>query len=197
MFRYAAPTARRPLGPLDLPQRSLSWQLFAVAFGTLLLTLSSYVEVPMIPVPMTMQTFAVTLIGALYGWRIGGLTIIAWLIEGAAGLPVLAGGAGGAMHFMGPTGGYLFAFPIVGAFVGWLTEHGWNGERPVLSFTAMLIGNMLCLVLGAAWLAAMIGTEPAITNGVTPFILGGGLKSALAAAVMTALARGPSAKPRR
>ncbi|OXT02672.1 biotin transporter BioY [Notoacmeibacter marinus] len=183
-------TARPGFSPLDLQNRSLAWRIGAVLLGSLLLTLSSYIEVPMYPVPVTMQTFAVTLIGALYGWRLGGLTILAWLAEGAAGLPVLAGGAGGFAHFFGPTGGYLLAFPIVGMVVGWLAERGWNGQRVAFAFAAMLIGNALCLVLGAAWLAAMIGVEKAIVAGVLPFIIGGVLKSALAAAVLKAMTRG-------
>src|SRR5262245_33102727 len=101
--------------PLDLQSRPLLWHAGAVVIGSLFLALSSYVQVPLIPVPITMQTFAVALVGALYGWRLGGITIIAWLVEGAVGLPVLAGGASGVHHFVGPTGGYLFAFPVAGA----------------------------------------------------------------------------------
>lgn len=180
--------------PLRLEGRSLGWQAAALVAGTLFLTLSSYIEVPMVPVPMTMQTLAVTLVGALFGWRLGALTIVAWLAEGALGLPVLAGGASGVQHFFGPTGGYLFAFPIAGGVVGWLAERGWNGNRVVLAFAAMLIGNVLCLILGAAWLASLKGVEPAIASGVTPFLLGGLLKSVLGAAILKALQRG-KAKP--
>lgn len=176
--------------PLDLQSRPLAWKAGAVVLGTLFLTLSSYVEVPMVPVPITMQTFAVAMVGALYGWRLGAITIIAWLVEGAIGLPVLAGGASGALHFVGPTGGYLFAFPVMGAFVGWLAERGWNGKLPALAFVSMLLGNALCLLLGAAWLAVVIGVEPAFVHGVAPFIIGGVLKSALGAALLALLARG-------
>ena len=98
-----------------LQNRSAAWQAVAVLLGTLFLTLSSYIVVPMVPVPMTMQTFAVTMVGALFGWRLGAATIIAWLVEGAIGFPVLAGGTGGLFAFMGPTAGYLFAFPAAGA----------------------------------------------------------------------------------
>lgn len=172
--------------PLRLHERSFLWQVAAVAAGTLILALSSHVEVPMVPVPMTMQTFAVTLVGALYGWRLGAITIVAWLAQAAIGFPVLAGGSGGLHHFAGPTAGYLFAFPIVGGLVGWLAERGWNGKRVILAFAAALIGNALCLALGAIWLAGMIGLEQAIALGVTPFVLGGVLKSALAAAALKA-----------
>jgi len=187
MSDIASPARVRPFSPLRLQDRSLGWQAGAVVLGTLFLALSSYVQVPMYPVPMTMQTFAVTLVGALYGWRLGAITIVAWLMEAAAGLPVLAGGAGGLAHFAGPTGGYLIAFPVAGAIVGWLAERGWNGNRMLLAFLAMLIGNALCLVLGAAWLSALIGVEKAVLLGVAPFVLGGILKSALAAAVLRVL----------
>ena len=176
--------------PLDLESRPLVWRVAAVALGTLFLALSSYVEVPMVPVPVNMQTFAVVLVGALYGWRLGAITIIAWLAEAALGLPVLSGGAGGAHHFVGPTAGYLFAFPVAGALVGWLAERGWNGRRPLLAFVSMLLGNALCLGLGAAWLAVLFGTEVAWSSGVAPFIIGGVLKSALGAALLALLARG-------
>lgn len=175
--------------PLRLEERSLLWQFAALALGTLFLAASSYVEVPMVPVPMTMQTFAVGMVGALYGWRLGGLTIVAWLIEGALGLPVLAGGASGLAHFAGPTAGYLFAFPLCGALVGWLAERGWNGSRPVFAFLAALAGNVACLALGGAWLAVMIGAEAAFIHGVAPFLVGAVLKSVLGAAALALLQR--------
>ncbi|MER8430269.1 biotin transporter BioY [Mesorhizobium caraganae] len=184
MTDIAFSPAKPSFSPLRLQTRSLGWQVGAVVLGTLFLALSSYIEVPMVPVPVTMQTFAVTLIGALYGWRLGAITIAAWLVEGAVGFPVLAGGAAGASHFVGPTGGYLFAFPLVGALVGWLAERGWNGSRVLLAFAAMVLGNLACLVLGTAWLAVMIGLEQAITFGFLPFLVGGLLKSALGAATL-------------
>lgn len=190
-MRLSNPALLPVFSPLAPQDRSLAWKAAAVFLGSLFLALSSYIEVPMVPVPVTMQTFAVTLVGALYGWRLGGLTIVAWLIEGALGLPVLAGGAAGFAHFMGPTGGYLFAFPVAGMVTGFLAERGWNGHRVVLAFLAMLAGNALCLLLGAAWLSQMIGVGAAFTAGVLPFLIGAVLKSALAAAVLKALARGP------
>jgi biotin transport system substrate-specific component len=141
----------------------------------------------MVPVPITMQTFAVTLVGAFFGWRLGALTVLAWLAEGALGMPVFASGSGGLAHILGSTGGYLFAFPFCAALTGWLAEHGWNGRRIGLAFASMLLGNLLCLALGAAWLAFFVGAGAAIAIGVTPFLIGAVLKSALAAALMKAL----------
>lgn len=166
--------------------RPLAWRAAAVVAGTLALAASSYLAIPMVPVPITMQTFAVTVVGALYGWRLGAITVVAWLAEAALGLPVLANGAAGLHQFAGPTAGYLFAFPLVAALVGVLAERGWSGRRVALSFVAMLLGNLLCLVLGGAWLSAQIGAEAAVRLGVEPFVLGGLLKSALATALLTA-----------
>lgn len=175
--------------PLHLQDRPLGWKLAAIVAGGLFLTLSSYIEAPMIPVPVTMQSFAVALVGALYGWRLGGVTILAWLMQGALGLPVLAGGAAGGAHFIGPTAGYLLAFPVAGMAVGWLAEQGWNGRRPWRAFAAMLIGNGLCLLLGAAWLAALIGLERAVMAGIAPFLIGAVLKAGLGALTLKLMTR--------
>nr|WP_156385794.1 biotin transporter BioY [Devosia sp. Root685] len=179
---------------IGIQDKPLLWQAGAIVAGTLFLAASSYVEVPMVPVPVTMQTLAVTLIGAVYGWRLGTLTVIAWLMEAALGMPVLSGGAAGAHHFVGPTAGYLFAFPLVAALTGWLAERGWNGNRPALAFLSMVFGNATCLALGALWLAIAIGLEDAFTFGVLPFLIGGLLKSVLGAALLYVLARRQSAK---
>jgi len=160
----------------------------AVLLGTLVLTASSWVSVPMIPVPMTLQTLAVMLVGALYGWRLGVLTILVWLALGALGLPVLAGGTGGIARFLGLTGGYLLAFPLAGALTGWLAERGWDGERVSLAFAAMLIAHALCLLLGGAWLAATVGVQKAIAVGVSPFVPGAVVKSVLGAALLKLIA---------
>jgi biotin transport system substrate-specific component len=174
--------------PLRLETRSTAFRIGAVLLGTLFLALASWIEVPMYPVPMTMQTFAVTLVGAFYGWRLGAVTILAWLGEAMVGLPVLAGGAGGLAHFAGPTLGYLVAFPIMGALVGYLAERGFT-RHLAIAFGVMLFANLLCLAIGGAYLASLIGAEQAMIHGVTPFILGGILKSALAALTVKASQR--------
>ncbi|QOG08216.1 biotin transporter BioY [Aureimonas sp. OT7] len=169
--------------------RQLSWQVGAVVAGSIVLALSSYIEVPMVPVPITMQTLAVTLAGGILGRRLGALTVMAWLAQGMAGLPVLAGGAGGIHHFAGPTAGYLAAFPIMAWMTGWLAENGWNGLRPWRAFAGMLGAHLLCLALGGAWLAGIVGPTQAVALGVTPFLVGAVLKSALGAALLALLAR--------
>ncbi len=177
----------RLFDPLKLDSRSKSVQAASVLLGTLVLALASQISVPMVPVPITMQTFAVTMIGALYGWRLGAVTVAAWLFEAMLGLPVLANFSGGLAPFSGPTAGYLAAFPLVAALAGWLAERGWTGDKVVRSFLAHLFANLLCLVIGGAWLAALIGAEKAWMLGVVPFVLGAVLKSALAAALLKGL----------
>jgi biotin transport system substrate-specific component len=175
---------RLAFDPLRLSERPLAVKYLFVLAGTLVLALASQIAVPMVPVPVTMQTFAVTMIGALYGWRLGAVTVLAWLGEAMLGAPVLANGSGGLAPFAGPTAGYLVSFPIIAALAGWLTERGWTGDRVVRSFLAHLAANVLCLAVGGVYLASLIGAEKGWLLGVAPFILGAVLKSALAAAVL-------------
>ncbi|POO56436.1 biotin transporter BioY [Agrobacterium rosae] len=177
-----------PSGFFDLSSKSFVQQALFVVAGTLVLALASKLSVPMIPVPITMQTFAVTMIGALYGWRLGTLTVLAWLGEAMLGLPVLAGGSSGLAPFVGPTAGYLASFPIMVALVGFMTEKRINGHRPIGGFLLHLSANALGLALGWAWLAGLLGAEKAWIAGVAPFILGAVVKSALAAAVLKVVA---------
>ncbi|PLK72108.1 biotin transporter BioY [Rhizobium sp. TH135] len=181
--------AVRGFDPLGISGRSLPTQAALLLFGTGVLALASQISVPMVPVPITLQTFALTMIGVLYGWRLGALTVLAWLGEAMMGLPVLANGGGGLAPFVGPTAGYLVSFPIIAALAGYLAEKGWTGSHVVKSFLAHLSANILCLVIGGAWLAWLLGVEKGLALGVTPFILGAVLKSALAAALLLALAR--------
>lgn len=154
--------------------------------GTGLLTLSAKVQVPFWPVPMTMQTMVVLMIGMAFGWRLGAATVLLYLAEGAAGLPVFAGTPEkglGLAYMVGPTGGYLVGFVLAAAVTGWLAERGL--DRNVLTTAAvMLIGTIAIYLPGAAWLTALIGFEKALQFGVTPFLLADGAKLVLAACLM-------------
>jgi biotin transport system substrate-specific component len=130
------------------------------------------------------------MIGAAYGWRLGVATVIAYLAEGAMGMPVFAGPVGGLAPLLGPTAGYLFGF-IVAAFVtGWLSERGWDRSVPRL-FVAMGIGHIAILAMGFAWLAfgMKLGVEKAWLVGLLPFIAGSLVKNALGAALVPAVRR--------
>jgi biotin transport system substrate-specific component len=171
---------------IDNLEKTLFGKVVLVVVGTLALAIASQISVPMVPVPITMQTFAVTMIGALYGWRLGGLTVLAWLVEAMVGFPVLADFKSGIAPFMGPTAGYLVAFPLMAIFVGFLTEKGISANRLFAGFSLHLAANLLCLLLGWMWLAQVIGAEKAWIAGVVPFLIGAVLKSALAATVLKA-----------
>lgn len=181
-------TPVKPVAFFDVSTLSLVQKTILIIAGTLVLALASQVSVPMVPVPVTMQTFAVTMIGALYGWRLGTLTVLTWLGEALIGLPVLAGMKFGIAPFIGPTAGYLIAFPLMAALVGYVTQRGVSGHRWAAGFMLHLVANLLCLALGWLWLAALIGAEKAWIGGVLPFLIGAALKSALAAAIMKGLA---------
>lgn len=173
--------------------------VLAVA-GSLFVAACAQTQVPMWPVPMTMQTFAVMVVGMAYGWRLGGATLALYTAEGAAGLPVFAGFAGGPGVIAGPTGGYIAGFLLAVALIGGLAERGWD-RRIWTSALANLIGTVLLFVPGVVWLATFYaaasgpsiegtGAETAfgaaIATGVTPFLLGAVLKISLATAVVRA-----------
>lgn len=158
-------------------------RLLAVAAAIVALALSSRLDVPMVPVPMTLQTLAVLLVGLFYGPLRGGIAVAAWLALGALGAPVFAGGEGGTAHLLGPTGGYLVGFLVSPIFMGWMGGRGWNGARPLRAFVAMLAGHAICLGLGALWLSRSIGLADAIGGGVTPFLIGAVVKSAAGAVI--------------
>src|ERR1043166_8350653 len=107
------------LAPLD------SVRQVGLVIGLSLLTaLSAQIVIPVPPVPFTAQTFAVVLTGALLGSRLGAITMIVYLIEGACGLPFFSAGSGGFWHLMGPSGGYLIAFPAAAYITGAFAENG-------------------------------------------------------------------------
>lgn len=165
--------------------------LVAVA-GSALIAVSSKVRVPMAPVPMTMQTLVILVTGMACGWRLGGLTVLLYLAEGAAGLPVFAGTPErglGLSYMAGSTGGYLLGFLLAALVVGLLAEAGWDRSVP-LAAAAMLIGNVVIYVPGLLWLGSVLGWDnPILEWGLTPFILGDLVKLALAALLMPAVWR--------
>ena len=154
-----------------------------VVFGSLLLAVSAQFKIPLYPVPVTGQTLVVLLIGMTYGPRLGGITIAAYLFEGALGLPVFAGGAAGVAVLMGPTAGYLFGFLLAAIAMGYLAERG-MGRTVVSTIAAMVIGNCVIYLCGALWLANFIGFGQAIAAGVLPFLYGDALKLVVAAGLM-------------
>ncbi|MGC6517764.1 MAG: biotin transporter BioY [Candidatus Puniceispirillaceae bacterium] len=147
--------------------------------GSILLALSAHIKVPFYPVPVTMQTMLVLLIGMTFGSRLGFATILAYLAQGAMGLPVFAGGAGLA-YMAGPTGGYLFGFAVSAFVVGMMAEKGW-GKSYVTTAMAMILGNVIIYAFGVTWLSSIVGSfDKAIQFGLAPFIYGDLLKIVIA-----------------
>jgi biotin transport system substrate-specific component len=176
------------VGALAAP---LDWtRSAALVVGFSLLTaLAAQVVVPLpwTPVPLTAQTFAVLLTGALLGPRMGALAMLAYLAEGAVGLPFFRGGAGGAHYLLfSPTAGYLFAFPPAAYVTGLLAERGWD-RRSTTAAAAMALGSLVILACGWAWLTLFYRTgADAFAAGVLPFLVGDAVKIALAAAALPA-----------
>lgn len=129
-------------------------------------------------VPMTMQTFAVLLSGALLGSRRGGLSQLTYILMGLAGVPWFSRG-GGIQYLMSPTFGYLIGFVFSAFIVGWLCEKGLDRKIETATL-AMLIGNVIIYLSGLFWLARFIGFEKVLAVGLYPFILGDLMKILLA-----------------
>lgn len=155
--------------------------------GTALLTLAAKIKVPYYPVPITMQTLVVLVLGMAYGARLGTATVLLYLVEGAAGLPVFTGTPErgiGIPYMLGPTGGYLVGFVLAAGVSGYLAEHGWD-RSAFRTAIAMVIGNVVIYIPGAVWLGTIVNSaDKAITLGVLPFLYGDALKLAIAVIVL-------------
>jgi len=158
-------------------------KIVLVALGVLLLAISSKVQVPFWPVPMTLQSLVVLLIGATAGARVGGATLVSYLTAGAVGLPVFATGAGLA-YMAGPTSGYLAGFLVAAVAVGYLSDRG-HGRTLLSALAIFAVGEVAIFALGIGWLATLVGGEKALVGGLVPFVPAEILKVALATAILT------------
>ena len=159
---------------------------FALALGgSLLLAVSAKVQVPFYPVPLTLQTLVVLLIGAALGARLAAASVALYLIEGLAGLPVFAGAVAGPLYMAGPTGGFLVGFLPAAALIGFAADRRW--DRSWIRLLASLsLGHAVVFVFGFFWLAQFVGAEKAFAAGVAPFALATVLKTLLAVALIGA-----------
>jgi biotin transport system substrate-specific component len=177
------------IGDQGLVRKSL-----LVLGGSLFIAVAAQVSVPMIPVPMTLQTLAVLIVGLLYGARLGAATLVAYLVEGAMGLPVFANGANGAAFF-GPTAGFLLGFVPLAWLAGHVSDRGIRGLVPVA--LCCLVLSALIYVPGVAWAMgadAIFGFDAARwgadsltsvwTYYMAPFLIGDAVKSVIAAMVV-------------
>lgn len=157
--------------------------------GTLLVAALSQISVPLpfTPVPMTGQTLGVMLCGMALGTRRGTMALSLYLLGGAVGLPIFAGGGVGVGHLIGPTAGYLWAFPIVGAFVGWLAERHW-GKTLLTAALGIAVGSLLLLTLGSLWLSLFVGgLSSGFEKGMFPFLPVEMIKTLLAMGLLPSL----------
>ena len=167
--------------------RSFARDAMIALAATGILTLSAKVQVPLF-IPMTLQTLAVLVIGAAFGWRLGAATVLLYLAEGAAGLPVFADTPAkgiGLIYMMGPTGGYLMGFVAAAFVTGFMAERGLT--KSILgSLGVMALGHAVIFAFGFAWLASIVGAQKAFAFGVAPFYLATIIKTALGAALLPA-----------
>ena len=178
------------------PGKSASSQFLRTAIlavgGAVVLTASSKVQIPFYPVPQTLQTMFVLLIGMAYGAKLGAATMALYLAAGAMGMPVFAGTPEkglGLAYMLGPTGGYLLGFVIAAAACGALAQRGWDRQLWRVAMV-MLVGNVIIYACGVSWLGAVIGWDkPVLQFGMMNFLLGDALKIAFAAAAVPPAAR--------
>jgi biotin transport system substrate-specific component len=158
--------------------------------GSALIAISAKLHVAFWPVPMTLQTLAIFCIAGLFGWRLATLTMAAYLVEGALGLPVFSGTPErgiGLAYMLGPTAGYLVGYLAAAALIGAAADR-WR-SRLLPTAAAMLVGIALVYACGFAWLTAFVPVPAAFAAGVTPFVLGDLVKIAGALAILGAVRR--------
>ena len=158
--------------------------LLTSIIGSFLLAISSKVQIPLTPVPVTLQTLVLLVMSMFLGWRgaVGATSL--YLFQGAIGLPVFAHG-GGFIILFGPTGGYLFGFLIASLVVGYLAERGWD-KSVVLTFTTITIGTLIIYLFGVIWLSYLKDLNTALVFGLLPFITPDILKICLGTCLVSA-----------
>ncbi|MDG1414987.1 MAG: biotin transporter BioY [Alphaproteobacteria bacterium] len=177
-------TLAKTLLPID---NAVVRNLILAIVGSLALWVSAKLSIPFWPVPLTMQTLVVLVIGMAFGARLGAATVLLYLAEGAVGLPVFSGTPEkgiGLAYMMSTTGGYLVGFVLAAGAVGFLAERGWD-RSPVKTALAMVLGNILIYMTGLLWLGTIVGWDkPVLAWGLTPFLAGDAVKIAAAAVLM-------------
>jgi biotin transport system substrate-specific component len=154
-----------------IPNQKVIKYFLTIFLGSLLLTISAKIKIPFYPVPMTMQTFVVVLMGITFGWKIGVATISLYLFEGVIGLPVFAGTPEkgiGLSYFMGPTMGYLIGFLFATFFAGYLNLE----TNTFIIFLKLTLSVSIIYIFGILWLGNLIGWDkPILELGLMPFLL--------------------------
>lgn len=168
------------------PSMTRLTQALMVVAGTIFIALAAQISVPMVPVPMTLQTLAILIVGFAYGARLGAVTLFAYLLEGAAGLPVFANGNGTVAYMMGPTGGFLIGFVGMAWLAGLAADRG--VAKGFLSTSAVALAiSALLYIPGLIWPAAAMGKawNALWLHWMSPFLAGDAVKAVLAALIVT------------
>jgi len=162
-----------------------TYNVILVTVGSLFIAACAQLAIPLpfTPVPITGQSFAVLLIGIFFGSRLGAATVLAYLAEGAAGLPFFAEGTGGVGVFAGPTGGYLIGFVFASYCAGFLAEKEWD-RKVWTAGLAMFLSSFVIFAFGVAWLSSFIGFGKALEFGFFPFLPGDVFKTVVAALLL-------------
>ena len=164
-----------------LKSRTFALEFITVLLGSLMLTVSAYIAVPLpfTPVPITLQTLAVMLLAGTFGWKRAAGSVALYLCEGAMGLPVFSAATGGIACLLGPKGGYIAGFLVEAAAIGWAADKGFlkGGLSRLLTLTA---GTAIQLACGLAWLGLFVGYPNVVALGLVPFIFGELLKVGIA-----------------
>ena len=155
----------------NFKQSKLLKNLFIALIGTIILAISSKIKIPFYPVPMTMQTLVVLLIGVGFGWKLGMATVALYLFEGLIGLPVFSGTPEkgiGLIYFTGPTMGYLIGFLVTVFFAGKFNY----SNNLIINFLKLTFATSFIYILGIIWLGNLIGWDkPIFELGAQPFLL--------------------------
>ena len=184
------PTLSQTLWPVTQSSSFVRQAILAIT-GSLLLWVSAKIQVPLWPVPMTMQTYVVLALAAFMGRRLAVTTVLLYLLEGLAGLPVFAGSVAGPAYFVGTTTGYLVGFLLAAYMVGYMAERGW--DRKILpALLMMTAGHVIIFISGLTWLIILnpkaLGLVDSLTFayqvGFQPFWLATILKTTLAMLTM-------------
>ena len=166
----------------NIKQSIILKYVFLALIGSIVLAISSKITIPFYPVPMTMQTFVVFLIGMTYGVRLSFATVALYLLEGAAGLPVFASG-GGFSYLLGPTAGYLYGMLFASVAISYFANLGFS-KTYFKAALSLIVGSIIIFTFGIIYLGSIIGYEKAIAGGLLPFIPSELFKISLAVALI-------------
>lgn len=171
--------------------RGLVTDLVLIAAGAAITAIAAQIAVPLWPVPITGQTLAVLLVGVTLGAVRGALSLALYAVLGIVGLPVFSDASSGWSVIAGPTGGYIIGFIFAAGFTGWLAQREWD-RKPLWAFLAFLAGSVLPFAFGLPWLAAALGgyglpndLVSVLNSGLWPFIIGGVIKAAIGAGIIS------------